>query len=339
MTCEHPNADGIDGADMDDPYKVWVCGTCHHRFTEAGGDLEEADYPIELAHVLHSADGTNMAAFHELTGDKRDAYLNMARAAREHIEAERIDAEAKRDQWKADVRDAAIARAEKAEAKVEEMRKRLWTELGHQNADTLRCKAIAEELINDSEARAERAEAKNETLLAALNVALNSGSESALEGARIALDDLQDDDLPVLRKVKRLTAERDIAMKAAATERLEADMLRRNRDKYQERSAEVVALRADLAEAKAERNRAWAECEKVDAEVSELSAKRAALTERLRFTELAGSRDVVRWKSRYEALRADLVEQSRRPKRVLGSVMADFLLRLDDTRAEAESDG
>lgn len=43
------------------------------------------------------------------------SWAEVARAAREHIEAERSEAEAKRDQWKADVRDAAIARADRAE--------------------------------------------------------------------------------------------------------------------------------------------------------------------------------------------------------------------------------
>lgn len=145
--------------------------------------------------------------------------------------------------------------------------------------------------------------------------------------------------------VESLTAERDVAMKAAATERIEADMLRRNRDKYQQRGAEMEALKVELYDARAERdaakdecNRAWAECEKVDARVDELSAKCADLLERLRVTELDGSRSIVRWQLRYQALRADLEQQSREPERVLGSVMADFLLRIDNARGEKDGE-
>lgn len=124
MTCtlvEHSHLGGVLHSDVTDASGVhrpnltsgdlWATGISDVRLIERAP--REGESPDEaLAKVLHSADGTNMAAFHELTGGKRDAYLNMARAAREHIEAEQEDAVAF---LRAEV-EVQTDRAEKAEA-------------------------------------------------------------------------------------------------------------------------------------------------------------------------------------------------------------------------------
>lgn len=124
MTCtlvEHSHLGGVLHSDVTDASGVhrpnltsgdlWATGISDVRLIERAP--REGESPDEaLAKVLHSADGTNMAAFHELTGGKRDAYLNMARAAREHIESEQEDAVAF---LRAEV-EVQTDRAEKAEA-------------------------------------------------------------------------------------------------------------------------------------------------------------------------------------------------------------------------------
>lgn len=77
---------------------------------DAGTSSEPAPADVDpLAEAIRVGVGKPSASDEEM-------WANAARVAREHIEAERMDAEAKRDQWKADVRDAAIARADRAEA-------------------------------------------------------------------------------------------------------------------------------------------------------------------------------------------------------------------------------
>ncbi len=112
---------------------------------EAGGEegpepKAELDEVEALAKAIHWADDSDPYNWPYVKEARRGEYRSMARVAREFIEAERSEAEAKRDQWKADVRDAAIARADKAEADLARVTEERDTaeRLANRNADTAR---------------------------------------------------------------------------------------------------------------------------------------------------------------------------------------------------------
>ena len=119
----------------------------------------DVDPDEALAKVIHETERAHMEAemgaevesWENASEFTRTVGLIAARAAREHIEAERIDAEAKRDQWKANVRDAAIARAEKTQADLARV-------TGERDGQTERLR-LAYDALKKAEAKAERYDA------------------------------------------------------------------------------------------------------------------------------------------------------------------------------------